>query len=125
MIDHVTLEVRRGDVAACVAFWELLGFHRVDPPDGIRPIATWVQRGEQAVHLLFVQDPLASPSGHVGVVCADFEPALERLSGAGFSVERHHEHWGAPRAYARDPVGHLVGVMEFGPGVRPPVDATA
>ena len=32
VIQHVALEVREQDVAACVRFWALLGFEQVDPP---------------------------------------------------------------------------------------------
>src|SRR5207244_1345247 len=42
MLQHVSLEVRPGQVDECVAFWELLGFRRVEPPATLRDRAAWV-----------------------------------------------------------------------------------
>jgi hypothetical protein len=75
----VTLELRRERVEDCVAFYELIGFERVDPPESLRERAAWVQRGATQIHLLWVDDPVTLPSGHVAVVPPDYDVALERL----------------------------------------------
>ena len=49
------------------------------------------------------------------VVVADFERAVERLRGGGFEVTPGREHWGAPRAKAVAPGGHVVELMAFPP----------
>lgn len=115
-IQHVALETRREDARACAEFFRLLGFADVDPPETLRDRASWVQAGATQVHLLYAPDPVAVPAGHVAVVVEDYEAALERLREAGHRVEPRRAHWGSPRAYVRDPAGHLVEVMAFPPG---------
>jgi catechol 2,3-dioxygenase-like lactoylglutathione lyase family enzyme len=115
MLQHVTLELRREHVEDCVAFYELIGFERVDPPESLRERAAWVQRGATQVHLMWVDDPVTMPRGHVAVVPPDYEAALGRLRAAGHEVEPRREHWGSRRAYARDPAGNLVELMQFPP----------
>lgn len=120
MIDHVALETRRSDVPACVAFWALIGWHEVVPPDALLDIASWVARGDQTVHFLFVDEPVVEPVGHTAVICPDLHNAIARLQVAGHEVTPRENIWGSPRAYAVDPAGHRLELMEFGPGVRPP-----
>lgn len=116
MIQHVSVETRREDAEACLAFLELLGFHRVEPPEGLRGRTAWVQRGTQQVHLLLQDDPQVPPRGHFAVVEADLEATLDRLRAAGFEAEERSPYWGSPRYYVRDPAGHLVELMAFPPG---------
>lgn len=119
MIDHVALETRRAAVPEVVAFWALLGWREVVPPDALLEIAAWVERDGQTVHFLFVDDPVVEPIGHTAVVCPDFDAALARLTAAGHAITPHDNLWGSPRAYALDPAGHRLELMEFGPGPRP------
>ena len=116
MIQHVALEVRERDVDACVRFWALLGFARVEPPPSLRGRTVWLERGATQVHLLFAGEPVAPAEGHVAVVAADYDAALERLRAAGFPPEPRAEHWGAQRSFVRCPAGHRVEVMAFAPG---------
>lgn len=116
MIQHVALEVREDDTAACVAFWALLGFAEVDPPATLRDRSRWVQRGGTQVHLLFTESPTAPPNGHVAVVADDYDATLDRLRAAGFEPDPRAEHWGAARAFVRSPGGHRVEVMARAPG---------
>ena len=115
MIAHVALETRPADAEACVAFFALLGFVEVAPPPSLRERARWVQAGATQVHLLYRDEPEVPGRGHVAVVAADYDAALERLRAAGHEVDPRAEHWGSPRAYVRDPAGHLVEVMAFAP----------
>jgi len=79
MLQHVALEVRREDVAACLAFWRLLGFAQVEPPETLRERAAWVQNGPTQIHLLYVADPVTPPEGHAAVVAPDYERVLADL----------------------------------------------
>lgn len=116
MIHHVALEVRRDDADACERFWGLLGFTRVDPPASLRDRAVWVERDDTQIHLLYADDPVAPPSGHVAVVAADYDATLDALRDGGFEPQPRTEHWGAPRCFVRDPAGHRVEVMAAPPG---------
>ena len=115
MIQHVALETRRSDGDAARAFWQLLGFKPVDPPETLRERADWLQRGRTQIHLLWHDEPTAPPEGHVAVVLDDYGGTLERLRQAGHEVDPRREHWGAPRAFLRAPGGHRVEVMAAAP----------
>ena len=116
MIQHVAVEIRAADTDAAVAFWALLGFAEVAPPGALAERSRWVQRDGTQVHLMFGDDPVAPPSGHVAVVAEDYDAALARLRDAGFDPDPRPEHWGAPRAFVRSPGGHRVEVMARAPG---------
>ena len=115
MLQHVALEIRPQEADRCAAFWELLGFSRVDPPEALRGRTTWVQRDGTQIHLLHAEDPVAPPSGHAAVVVEDYDAALDRLRGHGYEPEPRTEHWGAARAFVQDPAGHRVEVMAAPP----------
>ena len=116
MIHHVALEVRRDDVGESERFWELLGFARVDLPPSLAGRAVWLERGGTQVHLMYADDRVAPPVGHVAVVAGDYERTLDRLRAAGHDPEPRAQHWGAPRCFVRCPAGHRVEVMSAPPG---------
>lgn len=115
MLQHVSLEIRAADAEGCAAFWELLGFERVEPPATLADRTTWLQRSGSQIHLLHTDEPVAPPQGHAAVVAPDYEPTLAALREAGFEPEPRPEHWGAPRCFVRDPAGHRVEVMAAPP----------
>ena len=115
MIQHVALEVRRDRWDACVEFYALVGFERVQPPPSLADRAAWVQLGPTQLHLLHVDEPVVLPRGHVAVVVDDYDATLAALRNAGHDVEPRAEHWGSPRAYVHDPAGNLVELMAFAP----------
>lgn len=115
MLQHVSLEIRPADAERCAAFWELLGFERVEPPETLAQRTTWVQRGATQIHLLHSDEPVAPPKGHAAVVAEDYERTLGSLREAGFEPDPRPEHWGAPRCFVRDPAGHRVEVMAAPP----------
>jgi catechol 2,3-dioxygenase-like lactoylglutathione lyase family enzyme len=114
-LQHVSIETRPGDVEACVRFYELVGFRRVDPPPSLADRATWVERDGTQVHLMLADDPVVPPNGHHAVVVSDYEAKLAALRDAGFDPEPRKEHWGAPRSFVRNPAGHRVEVMAAPP----------
>jgi catechol 2,3-dioxygenase-like lactoylglutathione lyase family enzyme len=115
-LHHVAIETRRADVDACCDFFALLGFERVPVPEGLREIAEWVQRDALQIHLLFADDPVIPPNGHLAVACPDFDETLDALRAAGHRIQPKTEHWGSPRVFTWDPAGHVVEVMAFPPG---------
>ncbi|MBW3607374.1 MAG: VOC family protein [Actinobacteria bacterium] len=115
MIAHVAIEVREADVAACVRFWALLGFEHVQAPAALAARATWVQSGPTQIHLLYADEPVVAPKGHVAVVAGDYEATLAALREAGFEPQPRSEYWGSPRAFVRCPGGHRVELMAFAP----------
>lgn len=115
MLQHVTLEVSPGDIERSIAFWGLLGFERVDPPAALAETFTWMERGGTQIHLERNESPTVPPRGHAAVVVDDFERTVELLRKAGFEVTTGREHWGARRAKAFAPGGHVVELMAFPP----------
>ena len=115
MIQHVALETSRADASAAQSFWRLLGFEPVDPPEALRELAAWLQKGATQVHLLWSDSPVAPPEGHAAVVLDDYDAGIERLRAAGHEPEPHTEHWGAPRSFVRAPGGHRVELMAAPP----------
>jgi catechol 2,3-dioxygenase-like lactoylglutathione lyase family enzyme len=115
VIQHVTFEIRREQAEECVAFYRLLGFEPAEPPPSLRDRAAWVGRGGTQIHLMWVDDPVTLPRGHVAVVPDDYDAALERLREEGHDPEPRREHWGAPRSYVHDPAGNLVELLESPP----------
>jgi catechol 2,3-dioxygenase-like lactoylglutathione lyase family enzyme len=119
VIQHVALETRRDDGEAASAFWRLLGFEEVEPPETLRERAAWLERKGTQIHLLWKDEPAAPPEGHVAVVVDDYEATVERLRDAGHEVEPRTQHWGVPRAFARSPGGHRVELMAAPPPPSP------
>ncbi len=115
MLQHATVEIRREQLDACVAFYALMGFQRVAPPSSLADRAAWLQRSATQIHLMWVEDPVSLPRGHVAVVVDDYQATLGSLDEAGHEPEPRAEHWGSPRAIVRDPAGNLVEVMAFPP----------
>jgi hypothetical protein len=118
VLQHVTVEIRREDVDAAVAFWGLLGFEPVEPPASLRERARWVERAGAQVHLLYAERPVVPPLGHAAVVVEGFEATLAALARAGHEVEERRPHWGARRALAIAPGGHRVELMASPPPGR-------
>jgi catechol 2,3-dioxygenase-like lactoylglutathione lyase family enzyme len=116
-LQHVSLETRRDAVAGEVAFWALLGFAETRAPESLDGRATWLTApdGAPQIHLLYADDPVAPPQGHVAIVAPAFEATCAALRAAGHAVEPRTPHWGAPRAYARSPGGHRVELMAAPP----------
>jgi catechol 2,3-dioxygenase-like lactoylglutathione lyase family enzyme len=114
MIQHVTRTVSPATVEECVGFYRLLGFEPTEPPPGIAGRAVWLALGPTQLHLMPSDDPQPE-QGHIAIVAPAYAATLDRLQQAGHAVEPRREHWGSPRAYVRDPAGHLVELMEYPP----------
>jgi catechol 2,3-dioxygenase-like lactoylglutathione lyase family enzyme len=121
MIQHVTRQIAPADLPACIDFYALLGLAPVTPPPSIGDRAVWLAptTGPSVqLHLLAAAD--ARPEqGHVAIVVSDYDGVVARLRAAGYAVEPRREHWGAPRAYVRDPASNVVELMAAAPGEWP------
>jgi catechol 2,3-dioxygenase-like lactoylglutathione lyase family enzyme len=116
MLQHAALETRRADIEAEVAFWQLLGFTRVEPPQTLAHVATWLQSGLTQIHLLYADEPTVPPAGHVAVIAPEpYAATIAALVTAGHAPTEATPHWGAPRAFVRSPAGHRVEVMAAPP----------
>jgi catechol 2,3-dioxygenase-like lactoylglutathione lyase family enzyme len=124
-IHHVALETRPQDLDAEIRFWGLLGFEQVEPPETLRERATWVQRGDTQIHLLYAELHVVPPQGHTAVVASDYDGTVAALREAGFAVEDRRQHWGAPRCFVQSPGGHRVEVMARPPRSSPASDRKA
>ncbi len=98
-----------------MAFYAILGFEPVDPPPSLAERASWMQGGATQIHLMYVEEPMTLPQGHVAVVVDGYDQVLAALAAAGHGAEPRREHWGSPRAYVHDPAGNLVELMAFPP----------
>jgi catechol 2,3-dioxygenase-like lactoylglutathione lyase family enzyme len=116
MLHHVSLEVPPDEVERTVAFWELVGFERVEAPEAIAPYVTWLERDAHQIHLIHTDAATAPALGHAAVVAADFDATLARIRDGGFEVEEARELWGERRAFALAPGGHRVELMAAPPG---------
>ena len=114
-LQHVSVEVTRDQVPAELEFWALLGFERVEPPGTLSEVAAWVQRDGTQIHLLFTDDPVVPPQGHVAVVAEQWDAAIAALQEAGHDPQERTRHWGAARAFVHTPAGHTVEVMAAAP----------
>jgi catechol 2,3-dioxygenase-like lactoylglutathione lyase family enzyme len=118
VIQHVTRDIRPSELGRCSDFYRQLGFDPVPVPPGIEGRAVWLERAGTQIHLMFVDEAVAAarpPSGHVGIVVAEYPATVAGLEAAGHRVEPRQEHWGAARSYVRDPAGHLVELMAAPP----------
>ena len=115
MLQHVTLELRPEDWPATKRFWSMVGFEEVEPPGSLGDRSAWVERDGTQIHLQFAEEPVVPPSGHTAVVAEDFDAALGALRGAGHPAEERARHWGAARAFAHTPAGHVVELMAAPP----------
>lgn len=115
MIQHVTRAIAPRMLEESLRFYRFLGFRQVNVPPDLEGRAVWLQLGETQLHLMF-SDDVSAEQGHVGIVIERYEATLSQLRRAGYFVDPRKEHWGSPRVYVRDPSGHLVELMAFGPG---------
>lgn len=115
MIHHVAVDVPAEDLEAAVAFWALLGFDEVEPPDALRGTWRWVERAGGQIHLRAVEVAVPSGAWHVAVVVPDHAAAVERLRAAGFAYTPGSEHWGEPRGKTVAPGGCHVELMAAPP----------
>ena len=121
MIQHVTRQISPAQLESCVRFYAILGFEPVAMPPSLEGRAVWLAQPDPDAACPQRPNPpdaergCAPEQGHVAFVLDGYEAVLERLREAGFEVQPRREHWGAPRAYVRDPAANLVELMAAAP----------
>lgn len=116
MLHHVALEVPADRMPAEGEFWLAAGFTRVPAPEALGEGFEWFEREGTQIHLMASTDPAVPPlRGHVATVAPDFDATLGRLQRGGFEVEEGRRLWGARRAKAKTPAGHVVELMAAPP----------
>ena len=116
MLHHVSIPVKSGLLDECEAFYAALGFTRIAPPEAVAGRARWLERSRSQIHLLIDEDAMPLPGGsHLALIVEDYDAATAALRELGAEVEPRRRHWGAPRAYVRDPAGNLVEIMAWAP----------
>jgi catechol 2,3-dioxygenase-like lactoylglutathione lyase family enzyme len=119
MLHHAGIEVSSADIERTIELWQLLGFELVEPPQSLREF-TWLEREGTQVHLMPTESPTVPSRGHTAIVAPDFERTVGELRDRGFEIEARREHWGAPRAVATAPGGHLIELMAVAPKAKAP-----
>jgi hypothetical protein len=115
VLQHVTLEVPPDKVRDCVAFWELLGFIELEPPESLRGRFTWIGKDGTHIHLMPLDAPAIPAQGHTAIVSGDAERDVATLREHGFDPQPGSNAWNAPRWFVHDPAGHRVEVMSAPP----------
>ena len=113
-IDHVQLAMPAGGEASAQEFYEgLLGLSRVPkPPHLERRGGCWFENDSVKVHLGVDADFRPALKAHPAFVVDDLDGLVARLRAAGVAVrdgepmETHH------RAYADDPFGNRIELLE-------------
>ncbi len=117
MIQHVTREIAPSQLRRCARFYGVLGFTPVPVPPGIAGRAVWLERLGTQIHLMPGEEPQVS-AGHVGIVVERYAETIDQLQREGHEIDPRAQHWGSPRAYVRDPAGHLVELMAVAPAAQ-------
>lgn len=110
-VHHVSLNV--DDVAACVAFYEALGFRAVDRPD-FSFDGAWLRIGESDDELHLIGRPPPEAVGqHFSVHVDDLDIALATLAAQGIEPDRISGIDGVARqAFLSDPSGNSVELTQ-------------
>lgn len=116
MLHHVSLEIPVGEAERSIEFWRSLGFEPVPVPAELGPNTHWLERAGTQIHLIERDEPMVPQVGHLAVVVADYDRAIERLATAGYEVAARRELWDEPRAKVTAPGGHVVELMRAAPG---------
>lgn len=122
MIDHISFRLTGSDAQSCASFYELLGFERIRPPEGLEHRAIWLTRGGSSIHLMFaLADAVAIEKsdepggGHFAIVVEPYETVVGALITSGVPIEERTAYWGSPRCYTQDPAGNKVELMASAP----------
>jgi catechol 2,3-dioxygenase-like lactoylglutathione lyase family enzyme len=111
-IDHVQLAMPPGQEALARKFYgTVLGLPEVPkPPDRARRGGAWFENEHVKIHLGVEADFRPARKAHPGLVVSDLAAVLERVRGAGGSVEASDD--GDDHAYVSDPFGNRLELIQ-------------
>lgn len=116
MVHHIAFEISPDLMAAEGRFWLAAGFEEVSAPEALGPGFHWYERNGTQIHLMPTPEPAAPPGrGHVAVVAPELDESMRRIADEGCQVDEARRLWGARRAKAVTPSGHVVELMEAPP----------
>jgi catechol 2,3-dioxygenase-like lactoylglutathione lyase family enzyme len=112
-IDHVQLAMPPGREAEARAFYAgLLGLDEIPkPPELAKRGGAWFERGPVKLHLGVEADFRPARKAHPALLVGDLRALIERLRTAGVEVVEDPLE-GYLRAYAADPFGNRLELME-------------
>ena len=113
-IEHVQLVMPEGGEAPAQEFYEgLLGLIRVPkPPHLERRGGCWFENDSVKVHLGVEADFRPARKAHPGLAVEGLERLVERLRAAGVTVRDSDPMDTQHRAYADDPFGNRIELIE-------------
>ena len=113
-IDHVQLAMPEGGETAAQDFYEgLLGLPRVSKPRHLeRRGGCWFENGRVKVHLGVDADFRPARKAHPALVVDDWDRLVASLRAAGAAVRDAEPLDTQRRAYADDPFGNRVELIE-------------
>jgi catechol 2,3-dioxygenase-like lactoylglutathione lyase family enzyme len=104
-----------GATARVVSFYvDTLGLRQVaKPAEGVAQSGAWFDIGETGAQVhVSERDGERHPQVHFGLVVADFDEVLARLSAADAPWEEQPPIFGGRRGFTRDPEGNRVEILE-------------
>jgi catechol 2,3-dioxygenase-like lactoylglutathione lyase family enzyme len=113
-LHHVNVVVRPGRTDAVVAFYELLGLHRVDKPTtGVAQSGAWFAFPDRVTQLhVSERDGPRNPDQHFAISVDDLDDVVRRLGAARHPWTPKLEIDGARRGMTADPEGNAVELVE-------------
>ena len=113
-IDHVQLAMPEGGEAPAQQFYEgLLGLTRVPkPPHLERRGGCWFENDSVKVHLGVEADFRPARKAHPALVVEGLDQLVEQLRAAGVAVRDSEPMDAQRRAYADDPFGNRIELIE-------------
>ncbi|GAA1742523.1 VOC family protein [Luedemannella helvata] len=116
-LHHVQLAIPAGAEDACRAFYvgvlELVEVPK--PPVLAARGGLWVRGGSLELHLGVETDFRPARKAHPGILVADLDALVQRLTGAGVAVEWDANFPGYRRCYVADPVGNRLEFLATDP----------
>ncbi len=113
-IDHVQLAMPAGGEPQARSFYEgLLGIPETPKPTHLATRGgCWFEDGDLKIHLGVEADFLPAKKAHPALLVVDLPALLARLRAAGVDLVDDEVLEGYDRAYAHDPFGNRLELME-------------
>lgn len=113
-IDHVQLAMPRGEEERARAFYAgVLGMKELSKPQELAARGgCWFASGSVQLHLGVEDEFRPARKAHPGLVCPEYDALLLRLHHAGVAVREDSAIPQTRRAFAEDPFGNRLEIIE-------------